>query len=81
MKSKRFLNQVIDLLDVMKSELQDKETNSVDGRMSIRIGHRISAIHKVKHYIKQRIKNEDIPECIKYGGSEDYLYNLKSKDL
>ena len=48
--------------------------------MLIRIGHRISAIHKVKHYIRQRIKDEDIPECIRYGKSTDFLYNLKSKD-
>jgi hypothetical protein len=80
MEGKRFLESVVVLLDEMKLELQEKEKKNCDGRMSIRIGHRVSAIHKVKHYIKQRIKNEDIPECIRYGKSDDFLYNLKSED-
>tara|TARA_Y100001973_G_scaffold81267_1_gene119802 strand:+ start:235 stop:480 length:246 start_codon:yes stop_codon:yes gene_type:complete len=79
-KEKRFLENVIFLLDKMKLELQEKENKCNDGRMLIRICHRISAIHKVKHYIRQRIKDEDIPECIRYGKSTDFLYNLKNED-
>jgi hypothetical protein len=48
METDRFLNNVIELLDVMSSELKEKEEKCADGRMLIRIGHRISAIHKVK---------------------------------
>jgi hypothetical protein len=80
MKKNKFLNSVIDLLDIMTNELKEKEEKCADGRMLIRIGHRISAIHKVKHYIKQRIKNEDIPEVIRKKTNVDFLYNLKSKD-
>jgi len=80
MKKNRFLNSVIDLLDIMTNELKEKEEKCADSRMLIRIGHRISAIHKVKHYIKQRIKNEDIPEVIRKKTNVDFLYNLKSKD-
>ena len=65
METNRYLNSVIDLLDVMSNELKEKEKKCVDGRMLIRIGHRISSIHKVKNYIKQRIKNQDIPEIIR----------------
>ena len=80
METDRFLNNVIELLDVMSSELKEKEEKCADGRMLIRIGHRISAIHKVKHYIKQRIKKEDIPEVIRKKTNVDFLYNLKRKD-
>ena len=80
METDRYLNSVIDLLDVMSIELKEKEKNCVDGRMLIRIGHRISSIHKVKHYIKQRIKNQDIPEIIRDKTNVDFLYNIKSKD-
>ena len=80
METDRYLNSVIDLLDVMFIELKEKEKNCVDGRMLIRIGHRISSIHKVKHYIKQRIKNQDIPEIIRDKTNVDFLYNIKSKD-
>mgnify|MGYP003679302246 CR=1 FL=1 len=80
MQGKRFLESVVVLLEQMKLELHEKEKKCSDGRMSIRIGHRVSAIHKVKHYIKQRINDEDIPECIRHGKSTDFLYNLKSND-
>ena len=75
--SESFLNKTIHLLDVMQKELKEKEYKCQDGRMLIRIGHRISSIHKVKHYIKQRIKNEDIP-AINKGNSHNSLYNLKN---
>ena len=48
MKTDRFLNSVIELLDVMIFELKEKEEKCADGRMLIRIGHRISSIHKLK---------------------------------
>ena len=75
--SESFLNKTIHLLDVMQKELKEKEYKCKDGRMLIRIGHRISSIHKVKHYIKQRIKNEDIP-AINKGNSKNILYNLNN---
>ena len=75
--SESFLNKTIHLLDVMQKELKEKEYKCKDGRMLIRIGHRISSIHKVKHYIKQRIKNHDIP-AINKGNSNNSLYNLKN---
>tara|TARA_R110000824_G_scaffold51324_11_gene143280 strand:- start:915 stop:1169 length:255 start_codon:yes stop_codon:yes gene_type:complete len=80
MKEKEFLNKVIDLLQVMSVELKIKEKECIDGRMLIRIGHRISSIHKVKHYIKQRIKGEGIPPILRKGDSNDILYNLKYDD-
>tara|TARA_R100001129_G_scaffold158684_1_gene122492 strand:+ start:291 stop:536 length:246 start_codon:yes stop_codon:yes gene_type:complete len=79
-EEKEFLNRVIDLLEEMKLELKEKESKCNDGRMLIRIGHRISAIHKVKSYIKDRIKNKDIPEIIRDKTNINFLYNLKSKD-
>tara|TARA_R110001632_G_scaffold18730_1_gene57792 strand:+ start:102 stop:365 length:264 start_codon:yes stop_codon:yes gene_type:complete len=75
--SESFLNKTIHLLEVMQKELKEKEYKCKDGRMLIRIGHRISSIHKVKHYIKQRIKNQDIPSINK-GNSNNSLYNLKN---
>jgi hypothetical protein len=75
--SESFLNKTIHLLEVMQKELKEKEYKCKDGRMLIRIGHRISSIHKVKHYIKQRIKNEDIP-AINKGNSKNILYNLNN---
>ena len=75
--SESFLNKTIHLLDVMQKELKEKEYKCQDGRMLIRIGHRISSIHKVKHYIKQRIKNQDIP-AINKGNSKNILYNLNN---
>jgi len=75
--SESFLNKTIHLLEVMQKELKEKEYKCKDGRMLIRIGHRISSIHKVKHYIKQRIKNQDIP-AINKGNSNNSLYNLKN---
>ena len=54
--NKEFLNKVVDLLEVMKSELQVKEAKNNDMKTGIKIGHKISAVHKVKQYIKQRIK-------------------------
>jgi formylmethanofuran dehydrogenase subunit A len=74
--SESFLNKTIHLLEVMQKELKEKEYKCKDGRMLIRIGHRISSIHKVKYYIKQRIKNQDIP-AINKGNSNNSLYNLK----
>tara|TARA_R110000751_G_scaffold61565_1_gene127841 strand:- start:234 stop:473 length:240 start_codon:yes stop_codon:yes gene_type:complete len=74
MKDEEFLNKVVDLLEVMKVELQVKESKCNDGKMLIRIGHRISAVQKVKHYIKQRIKGEDIPEITGKGNSNPILY-------
>jgi hypothetical protein len=74
MKEKEFLNKVIDLLQVMKTELQLKEAKNTDMKMGIRIGHRISAVQKVKHYIKQRIKGEGIPPILRKGDSNDILY-------
>tara|TARA_R100000781_G_scaffold4152_1_gene5335 strand:- start:351 stop:599 length:249 start_codon:yes stop_codon:yes gene_type:complete len=76
-----FLNSVVILLEKMTIELKAKEEKCCDGRMLIRIGHRISAIHKVKHYIRQRIKDEDIPECFSYGNSDNFMYNLGKEDL
>jgi len=73
-EEKEFLNKVVDLLEVMKSELQIKEQKCDEGRMLIRIGHRISAIQKVKHYVKQRIKGDDIPEITGKGNSNPILY-------
>ena len=75
--SESFLNKTIHLLEVMQKELKEKEYKCKDGRMLIRIGHRISSIHKVKHYIKQRIKNQDIP-AINKGNSKNILYNLNN---
>jgi hypothetical protein len=72
--NKEFLNKVVDLLEVMKSELLPKEHKCNEGKMLIRIGHRISAVQKVKHYIKQRIKGEDIPEITGKGNSNPILY-------
>jgi len=69
-----FLNKVVDLLEVMKSELQVKEHKCNEGKMLIRIGHRISAVQKVKHYVKQRIKGEEIPEITGKGNSNPNLY-------
>ena len=74
MKDEEFLNKVVDLLEVMKVELQVKESKCNEGKMLIRIGHRISAVQKVKHYIKQRIKGEDIPEITVKGNSNPILY-------
>ena len=74
MKDEEFLNKVVDLLEVMKVELQVKEKKCNEGKMLIRIGHRISAVQKVKHYIKQRIKGEDIPEITGKGNSNPILY-------
>tara|TARA_R100001244_G_scaffold93428_1_gene70332 strand:+ start:436 stop:675 length:240 start_codon:yes stop_codon:yes gene_type:complete len=74
MKDEEFLNKVVDLLEVMKVELQVKESKCNEGKMLIRIGHRISAVQKVKHYIKQRIKGEDIPEITGKGNSNSILY-------
>ena len=74
MKEKEFLNKVIELLKEMKAELQLKEAKNTDMKMGIRIGHRISAIQKVKHYIKQRIKGEGIPPILRKGDSNDILY-------
>ena len=74
--SESFLNKTIHLLEVMQKELKEKEYKCKDGRMLIRIGHRITSIHKVKYYIKQRIKNQDIPP-INTGNSNNSLYNLK----
>ena len=74
MKDEEFLNKVVDLLEVMKVELQVKESKCNEGKMLIRIGHRISAVQKVKHYIKQRIKGEDIPEITGKGNSNPILY-------
>ena len=45
-----------------------------NNKMLIRIGHRISAIQKVKHYVKQRIKGDDIPEITGKGNSNPILY-------
>jgi hypothetical protein len=73
-KNKEFLHKVVDLLEVMKIELQVKEAKNNDMKMGIRIGHRISAVQKVKHYIKQRIKGEDIPEITGKGNSNPILY-------
>ena len=73
-EEKGFLNKVVDLLEVMKSELQVKEAKNNDMKMGIRIGHRISAVQKVKHYIKQRIKGEGIPPILRKGDSNDILY-------
>tara|TARA_R100001369_G_scaffold721_1_gene2495 strand:+ start:765 stop:1004 length:240 start_codon:yes stop_codon:yes gene_type:complete len=75
---KEFLNKVVDLLEVMKAELQVDEAKNTDGRMCIRIGHRISAVQKVKHYVKQRIKGEGIPEITGKGNSNPILYYKKS---
>ena len=74
MKDEEFLNKVVDLLEVMKVELQVKESKCNEGKMLIRIGHRISAVQKVKHYIKQRIKGQDIPEITGKGNSNPILY-------
>ena len=71
---KEFLKKVVDLLEGMKSELQIKEQKCNEGKMLIRIGHRISAIQKVKHYVKQRIKGDDIPEITGKGNSNPILY-------
>ena len=46
--SESFLNKTIHLLEVMQKELKEKEYKCKDGRMLIRIGHRISSIHKLK---------------------------------
>ena len=73
-EEKEFLNKVVDLLEGMKSELQIKEQKCNEGKMLIRIGHRISAIQKVKHYVKQRIKGDDIPEITGKGNSNPILY-------
>jgi hypothetical protein len=77
-KNKQFLNKVVDLLEVMKAELQLDEAKNNDGRMCIRIGHRISAVQKVKYYVKQRIKGEGIPEITGKGNSNKILYYKKS---
>tara|TARA_R110000744_G_scaffold34910_1_gene81093 strand:- start:223 stop:399 length:177 start_codon:yes stop_codon:yes gene_type:complete len=53
---KEFLNKVVDLLEVIKLELQLEEAKNNDMKTGIKIGHKISAVHKVKQYIKQRIK-------------------------
>jgi|TARA_R110001583_G_scaffold133840_1_gene285583 hypothetical protein len=73
-EEKEFLKKVVDLLEGMKSELQIKEQKCNEGKMLIRIGHRISAIQKVKHYVKQRIKGDDIPEITGKGNSNPILY-------
>jgi len=77
-EDKEFLKKVVCLLEVMKSELQVDEAKNNDGRMCIRIGHRISAVQKVKHYIKQRIKGEGIPEITGKGNSNKILYYKKN---
>ena len=77
-EEKEFLNKVVDLLEVMKSELQVKEAKNNDMKMGIRIGHRISAVQKVKHYVKQRIKGEEIPKITGKGNSNPSLYSIKS---
>ena len=77
-EDKEFLEKVVCLLEVIKAELQVDEAKNNDGRMCIRIGHRISAVQKVKHYIKQRIKGEGIPEITGKGNSNKMLYYKKS---
>ena len=71
MDKKKILEQTINVLEIMQTELKEREIKCKDGRMLTRIGHRISAIHKVKHYIKQRIKGHDIPD-VYIGWTREY---------